>query len=203
MSTTTSPLDDDPTSFFDSMLNELPRFPYGNFGWEQVDVSAVDREPNLLRHTHDYAEIVGEKTPALYAFQTVRLMDFYPEDFTTLAAEIAPEAWRLLFYAGVYSQEMLSHFRFHPYQELIRLCDPSGPSTDVPAEFIGTTETANAVAAQIQYLIREKGTDFAKATWSVLSLAQRLSLTKSEVLKCQWWSPLWIRALNSRLNSGS
>ena len=203
MSTTTSPLDDEPTGFFDFMLNEPLRFPSGPFGWNEVNPSAIADEPEFHHHHHNYAEIVGKQTPASHAFQTVRLIDEYPQDFEAVAAEIKPEAWRLLFYANAYSLEMLGHFRFHPDQELIRLSNPSGDGVDIPRDFIGAEDSPRAVATQVHHLLFEQGPEFAKAAWAILSLAQKLNLSKAEVLKCQWWSPLWIRALNSRLNSGS
>jgi hypothetical protein len=201
MSTTTH--DDDQPGFFDFMLNEPLRFPTEEFGWRNFNTTALVCEPELNRPAHDYAKIVGRKPPAITASQTVKLMDLYPRDFDEADEEITPEAWRFLFYAGTYSQEMLAHFRFHPGSELIRLSLPTGEGIDIPREFIGTEETPITVATQIHGLLQEKGPEVAKAIWTVLALAQRLNLTKSEVLRCQWWSPLWIRALNDRLNSGS
>lgn len=182
------------------LVIEALRFPPGLNGWEDIQPRLLLREPTRRIARPDYASTIGTQSVADTVQTVSHLMQRFPEDFASASMHISPEGWRLLFYRSCYPLECLTAFRFHAESELRGICEDY--AGDPSADWLGTDRSTQDIADETCYALREAGAGSAMATWTVLAAAQRLDLSKAEVLNCHWWNPDWIRALARRLEAG-
>lgn len=181
-------------------LDEPLRFPVTASSWSpQLTIPNVDLLDIQPSGAH-FASVIKPRKPRETYATLAKLIDAFPEDFELAAAAITPAGWRQLYYRGTYVLECLSSPRFHPDQELRRICELPEHFDDAPPEWLGTTDLLQDLASDTCYSIRQIGAGAARAVWAVLSAAQAIPLSKSEVLHVHFWDPDWIRRMSGYLN---
>jgi hypothetical protein len=180
-------------------LDEPLRFPVGTEGWEGFDPFILQEQPRLRIPTHDYAKILKPRSKADDLDLVAKLIEKFPADYSATQI-LKPEAWRLLHYRHSYVLDCLTAFRFHATDELRRICDTTHAWDDPPLEWIGTMRPLHEVAEEAEYAVRCLRSDAAKAAWTILAVAQLIPLSKTEVLRCEWWNPRWIQSLAACLD---
>lgn len=177
-------------------LNDTPRLPITASGWTPLTVP-VKIAPPRWKMENDLRSKIAEAFPdrdERLLKLVSRLLAARPDDFATAAQSIKPEAWRLLYYRGVFVPEALGEFRFHPEQALRALCFGEDNLDDPPSAWLGTQRDTRSIALELETTIREMGRNPSAVAWLILGLAQRAPLTKSEILFCEWWDPAWLKA---------
>ena len=182
-------------------LHEPLRLPTGKSGWEAFEPLLIMDELRVRIPANDYADVVGVSSKRDTLHKVALLIEKFPLDFNLAAESISPEGWRMLYYSGTYVLGCLAARNFHPNQELRHICDFDEFAEGLPALWIGSDVEPRIVAQQTRETLEGLGTEPSKAAYSVLSAAQRISLSKSEILGCTWWSPAWIQNLSFRLNA--
>jgi hypothetical protein len=129
------------------------------------------------------------------------LIEEFPLDFKVAAESISPASWRTLYYCGTYVLANLAAYNFHADNELRRICEIDEFTDGLPVVWIGSDADPRIIAQQTREILEGLGSEPAKAAYSILAAAQRISLSKSEILRCEWWSPAWIQNLAARLNA--
>jgi hypothetical protein len=116
-------------------------------------------------------------------------------DFAAAACNLKPEAWRLFFYRGTYGLDALSVATFNANASLRKQCHEADEFEDPPSSWLGDFAPIDRVAAEAEICLREIGEDGCNAVWVILAMAQLLDLSRSEILRCQWWDPQWVLPL--------
>lgn len=183
-------------------INEPLRLPTGNYGWDAFNPRSVMEEISIRAYANNYASIVGVPSKHETLHRVAALINEFPLDFKTAADSISREGWRTLYYSGTYVLGCLAAYNFHANQELRHICDIDEFTDGLPTVWIGGAVEPRVVAQQTQGILQEIGSEPSKAAYSILAAAQRISLSRSEILRCEWWSPSWIQNLSARLNAG-
>lgn len=173
-----------------SNLTEPIRFPRLSEDWNRVNLTIPLALPRK-RGTHYLADFSVDEAHASLD-KASNLIGLHGEHFARATESISPAAWRMLFYRGDYTLEQLSNLRFGALEALRKSCRMSDDFEDPPLEWVGTTSDLDELAADTERGLREIGEGPACAAWVILSVAQRVELSSSEVLECQWWDPLWV-----------
>jgi hypothetical protein len=138
-------------------LDEPLRFPVTASSWSpQLTIPNVDLLDIQPSGAH-FASVIKPRKPRETYATLAKLIDAFPEDFELAAAAITPAGWRQLYYRGTYVLECLSSPRFHPDQELRRICELPEHFDDAPPEWLGTTDLLQDLASDTCYSIRQIG----------------------------------------------
>lgn len=192
----------DPDGFEQSWgLDEPLRLPTGLAGWETFEPLHIMDEMRFHVLTNDYASVVGVPSKQETLHKVSMLIEAYPLDYKVAVESISPEGWRLLYYSGTYVLGCLASHCFHANQELRHICEFDAFTEGLPAVWIGSDVEPRIIAQQTLAALEGLGSEPSKAVYSILAVAQRISLSKSEILRCVWWSPAWIQNLAARLNA--
>lgn len=178
-------------------LSEPLRFPVDHKVWENIEhLPIVTPSPATDR---DYSDLLILRTRNSALREIEGIIATRPYDFAAVSTSIRPEAWRLLYYRGLYVMESLTTRKFHALAALRRRCSPIIDEDDPPVEWLGTDLCPQAIAEDLELTLRHLGPGPANAAWVALSLAQSTDLTTAEVLKCPWWQPEWIRSFTAKV----
>lgn len=177
-------------------LGEVLRFPTDARGWSAIEdyTYLPALKPNVAKSV---SASLSQGRAALRELGDVLRVD--PEAHEKAAMSIPAEAWRLLYYRGIFTADSLLLPRFHSEQALRGLCSEHDPFEDPPAEWLGTERAVQEIATELELTLRYLGSRPAVAAWLVLSIAQRIDLTPAEVRHCTWWDPRWLRSLTERV----
>lgn len=181
-------------------LHEPLRLPTGMAGWDAFEPHTVMDELQILSPASNYSTVVGVPSKQETLRRVATLIEKFPFDFKVAAESISPEGWRMLYYSGTYVLGCLAAFNFHANQELRHICEFDEFTEGLPAVWIGSDVEPRVVAQHTRKILEGLGTEPSKAAFSVLAAAQRISLSRSEILACNWWSPGWVQNLSSRLD---
>lgn len=182
-------------------LHEPLRLPTGRSGWEAFEPILIMDELRIRLHANDYAAVVGVPSKRDTLHRVARLIEQFPLDFKLAAESISPEGWRMLYYSSTYVLGCLSSHRFHADQELRHICEFDEFTEGLPAVWIGSAVEPRIIVQQTREVLEGLGSEPTKAAYSILAAAQRISLNKSEILRCEWWTPAWIQNLSAGLNA--
>ena len=182
-------------------LNEPLRLPTGHAGWEAFQPQSIMGELSIRSHANDYALIVGVPSKGETLRRLANLINAFPLDFKVAAESITPEGWRTLYYSGSYVLGNIAAFHFHVDQELRHICGFDEFTEGLPAAWVGSHVEPRLISRQTQGILQEIGSEPSKAAYCILAAAQRISLSRSEILRCEWWSPKWIQNPAARLNA--
>ena len=193
-----------PQDDFDSMwgLHEPLRLPAGRAGWNNFEPLSVMDELQTRIRANDYAAVVGVPSKPEILNSVSLLIERFPGDFREAAESISPEGWRLLYYSSTYVLGCLAAYNFHARQELRHICEFDGVTDGLPAAWIGSDVEPRVIAQQTREVLDGLGSEPSTAAYAILAAAQRIGLSKSEILRCEWWSPGWIQNLSARLDAG-
>lgn len=184
-------------------LHESLRLPTGNAGWEAFEPLLVLDELCIRSHANNYASTVGVPSKRETLHKVAALIEAFPLDFKVAEESISPEGWRTLYYSGTYILGCLAAYNFHADQELRRICELDGFTEGLPAVWIGSNVEPRLVAQQTLEILKGLGSGPAKAAYSILAAVQRVSLSRSEIRRCEWWSASWLQHLSARLNANA
>ena len=182
-------------------LHEPLRLPTGRTGWEGFEPLLIMDELQIRSHPNNYASIVGVPSKQEIIHKVAMLIDEFPLDFKVATESISPAGWRTLYYSGTYVLGCLAAYNFHANQELRHICEFDEFTEGLPAIWIGSDVEPRIVAQQTREVLEALGAEPSKAAYSVLAAVQRISLSRSEILVCNWWSPAWIQNLSARLSA--
>lgn len=182
-------------------LDEPLRLPTGLAGWETFEPLHIIDEMRFWVSTNNYASVVGVPSKQETLHKVSMLIGEFPSDYKVAVESISPEGWRLLYYSGTYVLGCLASHCFHADQELRHICEFDAFTEGLPAVWIGSEVEPHIIAQQTLEALERLGSEPSKAAYSILAAAQRISLSKSEILRCVWWSPAWIQNLAARLNA--
>ena len=190
-------------AYVDDWESSVCRFPHRLEGWAELPPVIIP-EP-CLRNTYedDYTSLIGRISADDSIAKVTELSKWFSLDFDKAAKQLRPEAWRFLYYCGDFTLAHLSSPRFNAEQALRNICDSPYSLTSDPFCWLESELTIPDLAAETEIVIRFLGINGALAAWAVLSLAQRLNLTKTEVVACTWWDPRWIAALAHSLKQAT
>lgn len=177
-------------------LGGVLRFPTDARGWEAIEdyIYLPASKPNV---TKSVSAALSQGRAALRQLGDVLRVD--PVAHEKAATSIPAEAWRLLYYRGIFTADSLLLPKFHAEQALRGLCTKHDPFEDPSTEWLGTERAVDEIATELELTLRYLGSRPAVATWLVLSIAQRIDLTPAEVLRCTWWDSRWLRSLTERV----
>jgi hypothetical protein len=175
-------------------LDEPLRFPVSADGWSNTRSPVVVRSMIKIGTCNDVLAFAAARSQL--ALQLIDVLVHEKEhDFCRAAHSLAPEAWRLLFYRGVYTIDALNLAAFSAETVLRNQCRPADEFEDPPSLWLGEEVSVDSLAAEAELSLRKLGASGCAAACTVLALAQQVGLSRSEVLRCEWWNPKWVSQL--------
>lgn len=175
-------------------LEDLLRFPSRTEGWNEP------RDPIVIRSSLKFgASSDGFAFASARSQLALQLTDVLvrekEHDFRAAACNLPPDSWRLLFYRAIYTIDALSSVGFSADAFLRKQCHPADEFEDPPSCWLGEDVLVESLVADTEVRLRELGPDGCAAVFTVLALVQLVGLSRAEILRCEWWNPMWVSQL--------